>query len=613
MISKKLSKLSRPIDKAAHQASLENTKSSMASNPKPHLRRSLKEKMAIAMFLTAMTLMPLALIATLQGEYVPIILAILIMIAGVFSASAARRGRYADATKVELSAITIGGLLLTIADPLLVDPGMAIIILAAVHMAIAGVHKSGKNIWFTLSALALFSGITVTGWLPNLVMAGTIIGWTGAVYCAMIATLQTYSAVRLYQLGRERDRSHNAAVRHLAEHMGDGYVRFTADGELLFASELTEDLLGSPRYELLGRGLLERVHILDRPIFLKGLSDSIHSTKSAIIDIRLRHDNPNAQNSAPRFIWIEIFFSAVSRKNTAKEKWEIVALLRDVTDRKDHEFELIEARKSAEDASKSKSSFLATMGHELRTPLNAIVGFSDMMSNGIGGEIKPAHKEYVQLIHQSGNHLLEVVNMLLDMSKIEAGKFELQLTSFEATELVRPCVKMIEASAAEKNVTLNSTLATKLPAFIADERACRQILINLLSNAVKFSHPNSEVQINVKRQGQKLSISVKDSGIGMSKEASERIGEAFFQAHDSLNRQYEGTGLGMSIVKGLVALHQGTLNIQSEIGKGSTITVLLPLHGPDKKTIKPQIVTPIIKNVPKIEADQFPEQKSIAV
>ncbi|VAW20698.1 hypothetical protein MNBD_ALPHA11-2134, partial [hydrothermal vent metagenome] len=204
-------------------------KKSRAKSAKPRRGRSLKEKMAIAMFLTAFVLMPLAWLAALNGEFIPILIAILVMAAGAISAAAARKGRYADATKVEMIAIITGGLLLTLSDPQFVDPGMAIIILSAVHLAIAGVHKSGKNIWFTLSAMALFSGISITGWLPDLITAGTIVGWTGAIYCAMIVTLQTYSSVRLYQLGRDRDRAHNAAVRHLAEHMGDGYIRFTPD------------------------------------------------------------------------------------------------------------------------------------------------------------------------------------------------------------------------------------------------------------------------------------------------------------------------------------------------------------------------------------------------
>ncbi len=613
MSSKNLPPKSSANDRAALKRFISFFKKGSGKNNKLRRSRSLKEKMAIAMFVTALVLMPLAWLAAFRGEFVPIIIALLVMAAGVVSAHAARKGLYADATKVEMVAIILGGLLLTLADPAFVDPGMAIIILSVVHMAIAGVHKSGRNIWFTLSAMAVFSGISITGWLPDLLAAGTIIGWTGAIYCAIIVTLQTYSAVRLYQLGRARDRAHNAAVRHLAEHMGDGYVRFTPDADLLFASELTEDLLGAPRYELLGQGFLERVHILDRPLFLKCLSDSVYSAKSEIIDVRLRRDDINSPAKAPRYVWIEVFFSPVINKNVSREKWEIVALLRDVTERKDHEFQLIEARKSAEEASKSKSAFLATMGHELRTPLNAIVGFSEMMSSGVGGEVQPAHKEYVKLIHESGHHLLEVVNMLLDMSKIEAGKFELQLSSFGPEELVRPCVKMIETSAARKNIKLVTNLKERLPVIVGDERACRQILINLLSNAVKFSNPGSEVHINVKRQGQKLSLSVKDTGIGMSKQASRRIGEAFFQVHDSLSRQYEGTGLGMSIVKGLVALHQGTLKIQSEEGQGTTVTVLLPLSGPKNKFIEPQIVTPMIKKAPKVETGQWPEQKSVAL
>jgi len=138
-------------------------------------------------------------------------------------------------------------------------------------------------------------------------------------------------------------------------------------------------------------------------------------------------------------------------------------------------------------------------------------------------------------------------------------------------------------------------------------------LINLISNAIKFSDPGSQVHINVKRQGERLSISVRDTGIGMSPEAVERIGEAFFQAHNSLSRKYEGTGLGMSIVKGLVDLHQGALKIQSEVGQGSVMTVLLPIKGPRKKQVEPRIVTPMTRKTSEVKTGHWPEQKSIAL
>ena len=269
-----------------------------------------------------------------------------------------------------------------------------------------------------------------------------------------------------------------------------------------------------------------------------------------------------------------------------------MALFRDITERKDNEAAMVQARRVAEEASSAKSRFLATMGHELRTPLNAIVGFSEMMTTGIGGDLSPTHQEYAGLIHQSGKHLLEVVRMLLDMSRIEAGKFELQSEPFQPQGVVEPCFSMLEPLAKERDVRLVSKIEPNLPLLHADERACRQILLNLLSNAIKFSHPGSTVSVTMRRQGQSLNLSVIDQGVGMAPESLARIGEAFFQAQDGHTRPYEGTGLGLSIVKGLVDLHDGTLRAMSEIGSGTTLTVLLPLNGPAINTEETATITP---------------------
>ena len=268
-------------------------------------------------------------------------------------------------------------------------------------------------------------------------------------------------------------------------------------------------------------------------------------------------------------------------------------LLRDVTERHDYMHELQRARKLAEEASSAKSRFLATIGHELRTPLNAIVGFSEMMTSGVVGELSPQHKEYATLIQQSGHHLIDVVKMLLDMSRLEAGKFELTTEPIAPESLVEPCLKMVDAMARDKSVRLMTDIPRSLPMLIADERACRQILINLLSNAVKFSNEHSVVTLAMKRQGRHLAISVADHGIGMGEESVSRIGEPFFQAQDGLARRYEGTGLGLSIVKGLVELHDGTLHASSSPGEGTVMTVLLPINGPETKVEETAAVTPL--------------------
>ncbi|MCS6759327.1 MAG: HAMP domain-containing histidine kinase [Candidatus Devosia euplotis] len=188
--------------------------------------------------------------------------------------------------------------------------------------------------------------------------------------------------------------------------------------------------------------------------------------------------------------------------------------------------------------------------------------------------------------------LLEVVRMLLDMSRLEAGKFELQSEPFELPEILEPCFSMVEALAQDRDVSLISKIEDNLPLVNADERACRQILLNLLSSAVKFSHPGGTVSVTMKRQGWSLNLSVVDQGVGMAPESMARIGEAFFQAQTGHARAYEGTGLGLSIVKGLVDLHDGALRAMSEIDSGTTVAVLLPINGPAIKTEETATITP---------------------
>ena len=316
-----------------------------------------------------------------------------------------------------------------------------------------------------------------------------------------------------------------------------------------------------------------------------------------------------AMSSVPRFIWVEISLSPVLDPDNTGPRHEVVALLRDITGRKDNEQAMSEARRAAEEASAAKSRFLATIGHELRTPLNAVVGFSEMMTSGIGGDLSDTHREYAGLIHQSGRHLLEVVRMLLDMSRIEAGKFELQTEPFLVQDMVEPCFGMVEAMAKKHDVTLVADIAGPLPQLVGDERACRQILLNLLSNAIKFSHPGGRVTVSLKRQGQSLNLSVSDHGVGMAPEAISRIGEPFFQVQDGLARRYEGTGLGLSIVKGLVELHQGTMRAMSEIGAGTTVTVLLPINGPAIKVEETATVTPLRKEPAAAPVHSWQEEK----
>ena len=189
----------------------------------------------------------------------------------------------------------------------------------------------------------------------------------------------------------------------------------------------------------------------------------------------------------------------------------------------------------------------------MRTPLNAIIGFSDILAREYFGTFSDERqREYVGLIHQSGHHLLSLVNTMLDMSKIEAGRYELFAESFKIAEAVSNCEAMLGLQASEKGVTLTHRVARGVDELTADRRAVQQILINLVGNAIKFTDSGGVVSTDVELRGQTLRLVVCDTGIGMPASQIERIGEAFLQGQNSLSRNYEGTGLGLSLVKGLV-------------------------------------------------------------
>lgn len=370
-------------------------------------------------------------------------------------------------------------------------------------------------------------------------------------------------------------------LQNAIERMGSGIIRFGSTGNVLSASRVVSETLGCEKYELAGDGFAKRIHVLDQPSFFKLISDAAHGRDSRNIELRVRKEAEAGFSGPPRFVWMEM--SATSNFADADgANVQATAVVRDISARKEQQTQLEEARKTAEQAAQTKSRFLATIGHELRTPLNAIVGFSEMMSNRIGGDLSDAHAEYANHIQSSGRHLLDVVNMLLDMSKIEAGRFELNLEKFEVDKLIAPTLHMLDAQLKSKHINVQVSVARQLPLLTADERACRQILINLMSNAVKFSRANSSVEVSLTRQGTKLALTVEDHGVGMTPEEAQRVGEPFYQAQSSNARKYEGTGLGLSIVKGLVELHGGQLKVQSELDRGTRITVFLPIRGPEQ-------------------------------
>lgn len=240
--------------------------------------------------------------------------------------------------------------------------------------------------------------------------------------------------------------------------------------------------------------------------------------------------------------------------------------------------DLKRAKQAAEQASNAKSAFLANMSHELRTPLNAVIGFSEILTNELFGQLGDArYREYASDILASGRHLLSLVNDLLDHTRIEAGRMEINEAELDVQEQVEAAIRLMRERAATGQVTLLSSVPDALPYLVADERAVRQMLLNLLGNAVKFTPPGGSVQLTARLEDDgRLAIAASDTGIGMKREDVPRALEPFVQLHHHMNKAYGGTGLGLPLVQALMRLHGGSITIDSMEGSGTTVTIRFP-------------------------------------
>ncbi|HEX5264131.1 MAG TPA: HAMP domain-containing sensor histidine kinase, partial [Phenylobacterium sp.] len=254
----------------------------------------------------------------------------------------------------------------------------------------------------------------------------------------------------------------------------------------------------------------------------------------------------------------------------------LVGALRDARAQRAREAELEEARVVAEQQNAGKSRFLANMSHELRTPLNAIMGFSDIMRQRLFGPMSDRYAEYADLIHESGAHLLELINDVLDMSKIEAERFELAREGFDARDAIAAVLRLMRGQAERAGINLLAELSAQPLEADADRRAVKQIAFNLISNALKFTPRGGTVTVTVQPAGEMLEIAVTDTGVGISRQDLTRLGRPFEQAGDADHRQ-AGSGLGLSLVRAFARLHGGEMTIDSVEGEGTTVTVRMPV------------------------------------
>jgi cell cycle sensor histidine kinase DivJ len=367
----------------------------------------------------------------------------------------------------------------------------------------------------------------------------------------------------------------------LAQSAPDLITVHAPDGRIRLASDAAMRLLGRDPAALAGMTPQDLAHPQDLAALQAVFRDASYFGRDGTAALRLAQADGG-------WAWVELR----CRRMPLSQGGDIVAVTRGIAAVKAEQAALMaqsaalaEARDAALAATREKSRFLATMSHELRTPLNAIIGFSEVMARQMFGTLAPRYREYAGLIQDSGQHLLDLINGLLDMSKIEAGKFELYEELFALDAVCESAARLVGPAAERAGVAVTLAVDPGARMAFADRRAVKQMLVNLLSNAVKFTLPGGTVRLAAAVDGKALILAVADTGTGIAPADLERLGRPFEQAGGAQGK--EGTGLGLALVRSLAALHGGEAVIDSSLGEGTIVTVRLPHAAVQAATVVP--------------------------
>jgi PAS domain S-box-containing protein len=352
--------------------------------------------------------------------------------------------------------------------------------------------------------------------------------------------------------------------RTLFEQSNDAIIIHDTNGNIIDVNQMACDLFGYSQDELKQKSIIDLI-----------APEEIEKITAEFINIfTTGSSRQETKMIRPDGTVIYVDVNATLLKNQGNL---VQAVGRDITDRIKAKNAMQNAKIEAETANRTKSEFLANMSHELRTPLNSIIGFSDIMLDGIVGELELKQEHYLQNISDSGKHLLDLINSILDISKIEAGKMDLYYEEINAERTAYEIISMMQTLTTKKNIVVDVHVPDGLPMINADRSKIKQVLYNLLGNAIKFTDNKGNITIHAAVENRKMQISVIDTGIGISHDDQKKLFKPFSQIDSSTSRKYAGTGLGLALVKDIVELHGGRIWVESEVGEGSNFTFEIPI------------------------------------
>jgi PAS domain S-box-containing protein len=354
----------------------------------------------------------------------------------------------------------------------------------------------------------------------------------------------------------------------LYNNLAAGILILDSDYKIIDLNPIMAEMLGFTKEELMGTSITNITFPEDLEITIMNL-ENLTSGRNDTYNIEKRY-----MQKDKKVFWGNLSVSVLRNEN--REIQSITGVIVDITPRKQAEESLYKANEQLKEADKLKSIFLSSMSHELRTPLNSIIGFTGILLQGLAGDLNEEQKKQLGIIKKSSQHLLSLINDILDISKIEAGKLELDCEHFDLKEVMEEIILTFDAIAKDKNLEIKKSIPKNIILY-NDKRRFKQILLNIVSNAIKYTNEGSvRITVNI-LDNKELEIKILDTGVGIKREDLNRIFEPFQQVDEELTKKVEGTGLGLHLVRKLLSIMNGNISLVSEYGKGSIFTIIMPL------------------------------------